>query len=223
LNEIFEKRRVLDANGEEHRLHSNISIAHSNALYETVIKYQATQVIEIGMAYGISTLAILAAIEKNGGGRLISIDPYQSTDYKGIGLLNVQKAGLAQYHTLIEKPDYLALPELVEQKTQLDAAYIDGWHTFDYTLLDFFFVDKLLKADGFVAFNDASLPAVKKVLRFVKTHRKYEELNVGLKQAYVSRNLWHTFRRIITLTSKADRYFRKQALWEPNWDFYKRF
>ena len=45
---------------------------------------------------------------------------------------------------MIEEPDYLALPELVRQQLAPEAAYVDGKHSFEYVLLDFFYLDKLL-------------------------------------------------------------------------------
>ena len=69
---------------------------------------------------------------------------YQSTHWKGAGLNAVHQAGLSEYHRLVEAPDYLALPDLLNRQTPVNFAYIDGWHRFEYALLDFFYVDKML-------------------------------------------------------------------------------
>ena len=46
-------------------------------LYNAVLQSKAKRVIETGVAYGWSTLAILAAMEANGRGQLVSVDmPY---------------------------------------------------------------------------------------------------------------------------------------------------
>jgi len=50
-------------------------------------------------------------------------------------------------------------------------AFIDGWHTFDYTFIDFFFVDQVLKDGGILAFHDMYALSKQKVLNFIKTHR----------------------------------------------------
>ena len=70
------------------------------------------------------------------------------------------------------------LPKLLEKGVVLDLAFIDGWHTFDYTLLDFFYIDKMLRPGGVVLLHDRSWPSKQKVMRFIKTHRKYRELPV---------------------------------------------
>ncbi len=107
----------------------------------------------------------------------------------------------------------------------LDFAYIDGWHTFDYTLLDFFFIDKMLKPTGIVGFNDCHYPAVERVLGFVKSHRRYEPLDVGLPDRTVVRR-----RGILPLArftgkrvSSNDQYFQKTATWEPDFRFWSDF
>ncbi len=107
------------------------------------------------MAFGVASLAIVSALVEAGtGGQLISIDPNRSRHWRNIGVLNLRRAGFDGHHRLIERVDYLALPELVRERQTIQFAYIDGWHTFDYTLLDFLYIDKMLAPGGVVAFND---------------------------------------------------------------------
>src|SRR5256885_7845230 len=98
--------------------------------------------------------------DAGGGGRLISIDPVQLSDFQGIGVENLRRSGLADRHELHNAYDYFALPKLLESGLKIDFAYIDGWHTFDYALLDFFYVDKMLRPGGVVGFNDCGYRAV---------------------------------------------------------------
>ena len=224
LAEIYATSSVTDAVGSRVDLHGNISVAHANALYRTVRGLDPTTVIEVGMAFGIASLAIASALENAGsGGQLISIDPYQTRHWRNIGLLNLERAKLDGHHRLIERVDYLTLPELVSERQTIQFAYIDGWHTFDYTLLDFFYIDRMLDPGGIVAFNDCALPSVHRVLSFVTAHRRYREIDVGLRRRYASRNVPTTIRRVATLRSKSDRYFQKSETWEPPSDFYARF
>lgn len=176
------------------------------------------------MAFGVASLAILAALRDNGAdGKLISIDPSQSDVWGNIGVYHVEQAGHAERHSLMEEFDFVALPALLLKDTQIEFAYIDGWHTFDYTLLDFFYIDKMLKENGVIGFNDCGWPAVNRAIRYVLSHRHYQELNVGLPKRYLSRSLVRTARNLVTGTTSSDRYFRKLEQWEPNWDYYKAF
>ncbi len=196
---------------------SGISMLHRQALSDVVRRFTPTLVIEIGMANGVSTKAILSAL---GGGKLISIDPYQRTQWKSEGIKAV--SDLASSHRLIDLPDYIALPQLVACGTQIDCAYVDGWHTFDYVLLDFFYLDKMLRVGGVIGFTDCGMAATNKVLKFVTKHRKYVEMPI-LRPTYAARNLAiRTARRVLNRQTQ-DRYFRKTENWEPDWNFFTQF
>jgi predicted O-methyltransferase YrrM len=226
LRELLTTRTAIDESGEPAKVHSQISAAHAEALYRTVLKLRPTTIVEIGLACGVSALAMLTALDELGGDRrLISIDPNQASQWKGVGRRCIARAGLSNRHSLIEQPDFLALPKLVELQTEIQFAYIDGWHTFDYALLDFFYLDKLLASGGIVAFNDSGWPAVHKVQEFLLSHRKYREIDVGLsRRTPFRRNLRAQFRRAFSRSLQSqDRYFEKLATWEPGWDFFADF
>lgn len=175
------------------------------------------------MAHGISTLAILSALDEAGRGSLVSIDPYQSTDWQDVGRHAVDAAGLSSRHEIIEAPDYLALPRLVENGRRFDFAYVDGWHTFDYVALDAFYIDKMLPVGAIIGFNDCGLFAVRKALRYLTTHRHYQQLDVGLPRNYAAASPLKSVVRRVLGASHEDRYFKKQDDWNPPWDFYRRF
>jgi predicted O-methyltransferase YrrM len=180
--------------------------------------------LEIGMANGVSTMAILSALSELGGDRLlISIDPNQSSGWHSVGSQNVRANGFSKYHRLIEEPDYLALPDLARQHLSVEMAYVDGWHTFDYVLLDFFYIDKMLPVGGVVGFNDCGWRAVHRAIRFVQTHRKYSEIDVGIKRSYRARNPVNSLARRLLDWPNSDRWFEKAADWEPGSTFYARF
>lgn len=231
VRELLHTRTTRTPEGETVPLASFLDDTHAEALYRHIRKQKPRLAVEVGMANAISSLAILTALEDNGGeGRLISIDPNQSTQWRNCGRASVARAGLAHRHNVLEQPDSLGLPKLLGEGTVVDFGYIDGWHTFDYALVDFWYLDKMVPAGGVVAFNDCGWAAVTKAIRFVETHRRYRELDVGLARSYrrptglvdFLRRLRHGrlddfFRR------HEDRYFEKTEAWEPRWDFYARF
>jgi len=228
LRELLVDKTAITPGGECGPAHSTVLEKYVEALHRTILKEKPDVVLEVGMAQGASTLAILTALEQLGGdGRLLSIDPNQSTVFESQGLHNVKRAGLQDRHELIEEPDYTALPRMLQDGLKLDFAYIDGWHTFDYTLLDFWYTDRMLRVNGVVALNDCGWRAVSKAIGFVMTHRKYGEMDVGLRRSIVpGRELIRflklqfgaQFRRM-----NQDRYFRKQEDWEPSFHFFRDF
>lgn len=206
---------------------SLIAAEFADALYRLVRRQRPDVVVEVGLANGASALAILTALEQNDGGHLISIDPHQSRaeGWGSRGVNAIAEAGLANRHQLIEEPDYIALPRLLEQNTSVDVAYIDGWHTFDYTLLDFFYLDKMLRVGGVVGFNDCHYPAVNRVLRFATRHRRYAPEDVGLTERRVvsPRGRLPMARWTGHRLNAADQYLRKLEAWEPGFRFWSEF
>ena len=177
--------------------------------------------IEIGMANGLSTLAILAGLPKDG--QLISIDPFQDTQWHGAGSVLIAQSDRAASHELRQEPDYLALPALLAAGVAVDFVYIDGMHTFDYVALDAFYADKLLRVGGVLAFNDCGFRSIHKFLRFFRQHRHYEELDAGLPADYRGGNPLITLARRIEGRSNQDRYFRKLDRWEGEHNYFRRF
>lgn len=166
-------------------------------LCELITSASPKRVLEIGMAYGSSTIAILEILKDIEDASLVSIDPYQNAPiesvkndnidgYGGLGVKNVEEAGFSDLHTLQEAPSYLALPDLVSRSEHFDFIFIDGYHSFDFTLVDFFYSDLLLRDGGILAIHDTAAHAVHAVCRFIEHNKPYEVLGPPIEQHYKS-------------------------------------
>ncbi len=154
-------------------------------LAKLVCENECCRALEIGMANGTSTIAILhGSMTRNGV--LTSIDPFQHSMCDGKGLDAVQRSGYADRHTLLEEPDYFALPRLLQAGTKFDFIFIDGNHALDFTLLDFFYADLLLTDGGIVAFHDTSLPGVFATTQWVERHKLYQRLSPRARRVFSS-------------------------------------
>lgn len=173
LAEIIRSQKVQTEAGEERSLSSNVSFEEGELLAEIIHSIKAKRTLEVGLFHGISALFILDAIKDNLGAHHIVIDPYQFESGEGIGWNNIKRAG---YEGLV-KPYFLSshivLPKLEAEGITIDFAFIDASHLFDYTLLEFFYIDRILRIGGVIAFDDASMPGVRKVCRFVANNRRY--------------------------------------------------
>jgi hypothetical protein len=86
--------------------------------------------------------------------------------------INLEK--LNKRHKLIEKPSYEGLPEVLKKnKNTFDFIFIDGWHTFDYTLVDFFYSNLLLKVGGTIIIDDALHNGVSAFVKYLDTNYKF--------------------------------------------------
>jgi predicted O-methyltransferase YrrM len=177
LAELLDTRRVVARDGTSIPLHSEISIAEGAALQRLVREVRPQVTLEVGCGYGISALYICEALAEVGGRRHIVIDPDQLTDWKSAGLFTVERAGFGPLLDFHPQPSHLALPRLEEAGTTVGLALIDGWHTFDYAMVDFFYVDHLLEPGGVLMLDDTSAyPAIRKLARYIATHRQYVPL-----------------------------------------------
>jgi predicted O-methyltransferase YrrM len=190
--------RAFDQKGLEVLLGSGINAAACRKIQELIRKVGARKTLEVGMAMGCSTLAILEALPKDG--RHTSIDPFQTAthDYgfRGVGVTMVERAAFSAQHRLIEEPNYLALPQLLQAGEQFDLIFIDGYHTFDFAFIDLFYADLLLREGGILIFDDWGFPCVYHVTNFLEQHKPYQKLGP------------HTWNEL-NLLSKFNRFRRK--------------
>src|SRR3954454_14884130 len=153
--------------------------AHARDIARLVRDLDLVRTLETGMAYGLSTLAICGVHEERARGEHVAIDPHQSSDWQGIGLLNLERAGLAHRTRVIEARSDEALPRLRDEGLRIDFALIDGLHLFDATLVDFYLIDQLIDVGGVVVFHDTWMPAVAQAMAFVEQNRAYERMRAG--------------------------------------------
>lgn len=225
LDEALMDGKVQHPDGTLLDVTANISLANGEALRRFVCNRRPKLVIEIGMAYGVSTLQILAGLlEAGGDGRLISIDPYLNWDTgHKVALNQVERAGVAHLHEHRRDMSQIILPAMLAEGVSPDFIYIDGRHNFEYVFTDLFYADQMLPPNGVVAFNDAGWRPVHKVIQFVKKFRKYEELDVGLEKTFRSRNLLFSIAKRLQGRSTHDRYFRKIEDWDPPFGWHAAF
>jgi predicted O-methyltransferase YrrM len=181
LWQVLTSRKVWNSRGEKEQIRGEISGASCAKLQQLVALVDARRTLEIGCATGVSALAIVSQLEQLGGDRThVAIDPNQTSygpdGYRGVGVETVRRAGLQQRFTLIEKPSHLGLPALLSEGQKFDLIFIDGWHSFDYAFVDYFYSDLLLNDGGILVFDDVGMPPIRHVCWFLETHKPYDFL-----------------------------------------------
>ncbi|WP_407884076.1 class I SAM-dependent methyltransferase, partial [Scytonema sp. NUACC26] len=188
LQEIYQTQTVRDSQGNEiNPFPTSTAYDLGTTLQEFIQKNHLERTLEIGMAYGLSTLFFCQAHHERGRGSHIAIDPMQHSEWKSIGVLNVQRAGYADKFRFFEACADEVLPQLIAQGEKIDFAFIDGSHLFDYVLVDFFLVDKLLEVGGYVVFDDIWMTGIRKVVSFILANRDYELVNFDTKASFSKR------------------------------------
>jgi len=141
---------------------------------DLLIAEEAQTVVEIGLAYGSSALAIGEALVAVGKPhpRHIVIDPFQQQAFNNVGWNLLCSAGLDSIADLVTAPSSLALAQLVMDGVVADAAFIDGSHRFHEVFVDLYFLRKIVKPGGLIILDDDFHPPVRAALR-------YYERNLG--------------------------------------------
>ena len=154
-----------------------VSIGRSDGdvLRDLVMAENAHTVIEIGLAYGGSALAIAEALVSNGSGQLrhLIIDAYQNRFY-GSGWSAIVEAGITDLCLLFEERSQIVLPRLLSDRFLADVAFVDGSHIFHNVFVDLFYLRELVRPSGLVILDDCSYPSVAAAVRYFQVNTGWE-------------------------------------------------
>jgi len=147
--------------------------ADADVLRDLLLQEQADVVLEIGLAYGISALAIAEALISHPGAPVahVIIDAFQD-HFHDVGWEAIEAAGLSEVCSLLRERSQLALPRLLGEGFVADAAFVDGSHIFHNVFVDLFYLREIVRPGGLVILDDCEWPSVATAVR-------YFELNTG--------------------------------------------
>ena len=177
IDEIYATNTVRDSRGNEYPLSAEVDAASGDFLYRLISSDRSvTKTLEIGCAYGLSSLHICEALR----GRLeachVIIDPKQMSVWHDIGVFHLEKAQI-DFFKLIYEPSELALPDLLRSEPEsFDLIFIDGWHTFDHTMLDLFYANRLIRVGGYIIIDDCTWRAVSAAVSYYLNYPAYEQV-----------------------------------------------
>src|ERR1700730_7046516 len=167
IDEIRRERTVTAEDGKTYPIHKHgIAVAEGSFLTEFIAgRPNVIRTLEVGCAYGLSSLHIASALAGRPGAHHVIVDPDESTAWSGVGVTNLDRAGI-DFYELREEPSEIALPQLLKEGAEFDLAFIDGWHTFDQTLIDMYYANRLVKVGGYIIIDDADLISVSKAISY---------------------------------------------------------
>ncbi|UCS91985.1 class I SAM-dependent methyltransferase [Echinicola marina] len=167
FKEVLDSGMAESASGEKIKIHSGLSKDEIEAIIQIIKENDLiVNTIEIGCAYGISTLAICEALDDKENAFHTVIDPFQESDWKGVGINNIEKAGYKKI-VFVQEYSEIVLPKLLNDNKRYDFALIDGYHTFEHTLLDFFYLERMIRPGGIIAIDDSNWPSIRKAISYI--------------------------------------------------------
>ena len=176
LLSMYEGDLQLGEDGEKHSLDeiTGISPAEGMWIYELCRKVKPQATLEIGLAYGFSTIYFLAVLAENGNGHHSSIDPYQRCHpgrWAGIGLRHGGRFGRKKI-PVYRRVLLCGADSSYRPRGALDIIFVDGRHLFDFALTDFTVSGELCSMGGHIILDDMWLPSIQRVVAFIRENRE---------------------------------------------------
>lgn len=220
LEEILGTGFAKAPNGELYEIKDAISRREGKFIQDIIAEIKPVVSLEVGLAHGISALFICDALKNIPNSRHIVIDPFQlrggppgtdwESSWQGLGLHNLREASFEDMIEFYDLPSHQVLPQLEAKKTMIDFAFIDGWHTFDYALIDFFYIDRMLRTGGIVVLDDAHWPSIRKLCRYIVSNRSYTPrsmLPADISKLSIKRRILHYFLSISGISQRTQNIF----------------
>jgi predicted O-methyltransferase YrrM len=163
----------LGTDGVRHELDANTGIRPNDGiyLYDLVRQVRPRRTAEVGFAEGFSTMYLLAALQSNGSGLHVAMDPYEDSLYHGIGLQKVKEADAKHRFRFLPVKSVAGLPRLSAEMKPFDIIFIDGDHRFDAAFTDFILADEICSKDGYILLHDTWMPSIQKVIAYIEHNR----------------------------------------------------
>jgi predicted O-methyltransferase YrrM len=213
LEEIFRTREFQSTDNKKVKIAGETPRDQCEFLQNLIQDNNYKKSLEIGLAYGMSAVAITEAVVNNGGSHFV-MDVFQKSMCNNYGLDLLKKTGLIEKVEFKEEYCYTVLPKLLNEGRKFDFAYIDSTKQFDWLLVDFFYIDKLMEVGGMIVFDDVDFESVKKLLRYISQFPSYKVYD------QIPKNRTPTFKRRIFESlrnlPKAKRYIKEELLVSNN-------
>jgi len=175
ITALYDAGVVADEAGVAHSFDASVTADRGDFLGDLCQREGARSVLEVGMAWGLSTLFLLRALVANEApaGAHVVIDPFQTAHFHRAALASIRRLGLESMIEFHEALSEIALPKMVEAQRLFDFVFIDGNHQFDGVFLDLVYANRLLKPGGVMAFDDSWSDSVFLACRYLETNYGY--------------------------------------------------
>lgn len=141
-----------------------ISEKNARYLYDLIIDQKKENILELGIAHGTATCYMAAALHKMGRGSITAVDLIEVKDsFKPSAEEQIHKTGLSEYVSIhrMQTGYTWFLHDAIAKHTRedrcqeiYDLCIVDGPKNWTIDGAAFFFVDKLLKQESHIIFDD---------------------------------------------------------------------
>jgi predicted O-methyltransferase YrrM len=153
---------------------TRISVRQGAMINSLMRAHSVKRSLEIGLAYGFSTVWMLDALRSQRDSLHIAIDPFEESNWHGVGLAQVKRLDLGAQFRWVEDYSIHALSDLIRDQAEFDFIYIDGNHRFDDVIVDFYLSDQVLRPGGLIALDDLWMQSVRTAANFIGHNCAYK-------------------------------------------------
>jgi predicted O-methyltransferase YrrM len=174
LCSMYNGEPQLGIDGKTHSLDeiTRVGPQQGMLIYRLIRETKPRNTLEIGLGFGFSTIYFLAAIQANGGGHHIAVDPYQYAWWHGIGVVREKvlgtELGLFEFS---QETSVQALARFAQEQKRFGVIFIDGDHRFDGVLIDYSLASLVCEPGAYIILDDVWMPSIQRALSFIRLNR----------------------------------------------------
>ena len=214
-----------------------MNFSQAQEITDVIFKNNVQHILELGFGQGVSTCYMAGALDELGRGYITTIDLVKAKQFEpNIELLLKELELNKSVDIYYEQTSYIwRLMKMIDEDPtpRFDLCFIDGAHDWFTAGFAFYLVDKLLKLNGVIIFNDLdwsydrskelkNTERVKNMpLEEKRTHqvRKVYELLVKTHPAYgrfETKNGWAYAYKIFSEKSSNEYRIKKEIIYQKN-------
>jgi predicted O-methyltransferase YrrM len=175
IRQAYLRGYVEGSDGRHYEIFPDSITPERAAFVESICSFaRPTVTLEIGMAWGLSTLSILSTQceSTHGFHPHVVIDPWQAASYRRAALLSLRRAGAEALIEFHHQPSVAVLPRLSGRK--FDFVFVDGAHHYSAVFCDLWLLHPLLRPGSVVVVDDVWFDDIGRACKFA-------EINLGYK------------------------------------------
>jgi hypothetical protein len=127
---------------------------------------------------------VLARRELGIPGQHVSLDPYQHSISKRVGLIQLKLRGLLGDVDFREDRSEDFLVEAAKANQTFDFIFVDGDHGFGAKVTDAHLADRVLRPGGVIAFHDALLKSTAAAVSLLTRDHRYQLLDTRFESVW---------------------------------------
>lgn len=163
---------------------TSISFSQGQKLVGLIKKYKPKRILQIGCAFGVSSLWIESVALYPHEHVIVEIFPENIGKTKKL----LDKFQLIEHVKFIQGFSQVELGQLFKQQQSYDLVLHDGDNKFDGLMSDIFFIHRILSLNGIYIQRNLWNPSIREAVSFVLSNYHYKVLELNITESLLLKN-----------------------------------